>query len=340
MVVFSHASCPSFNMSEGAASAEQPNFAAIASQSQPSEGEQRTSAIKRLRYEGGPGEEGYERKMKIVSACWAFKASLLRKRVEKSSTQKSKGEIFEDIAQDMNKYHTDLFYGILKSSAVEMQWKKAITDADKQQEDKEKNKHLWYNGNIMREMTSYETLLDQIFVDRRKMEEGEKKKQEDEAAEERDARDRQNAAFNKVANSYNAGDKEQSFVTPEKRKAMDETEDEESEENGSQASSSKTTSSSNGRGTKKGMSGNPSASGAPGLSPDKPKTEMEMVLEKQDQMLAKADSIAKGGDDAAAVRQADAAMMQGTAALMAQVLAFQQAGVPIPKNIMKMLSKA
>ena len=88
------------------------------------------------------------------------------------------------------------------------------------------------------------------------------------------------------------------------------------------------------------MSGNPSASGNAGLSPDKPKTEMEMVLEKQDQMLAKADSIAKGGDDAAAVQQADAAMMQGTAALMAQVLAFQQAGVQLQENIMKMLSKA
>ena len=78
----------------------------------------------------------------------------------------------------------------------------------------------------MREMTSYETILYQIFVDRNKMEEGEKKKQEEEAAEEKDTRERQNAVFNKVASSYNAGEKEQSFVTPEKRKKMDD-EDEE-----------------------------------------------------------------------------------------------------------------
>ena len=137
------------------------------------------SCRKRLTFNGGPGDQGYERKVKILQQCMQFKGSLF--------CYGKRAEVYKMVAEDLNKYHADLFgNGQLKENTVREIWNKCVKDAEAQQADKEKNHHLWYNGSILSEMTTLELLLDEIFIEGKKAAEEAEGQKAAEAAEEQD----------------------------------------------------------------------------------------------------------------------------------------------------------
>ena len=77
--------------------------------------------------------------MKILNACWLFKTTLLKRQVEKVEGQKSKDEVYDQVAEDLTKLSGDVFPSGLKASTVKTQWLEAVKQADKQQEDKASN---------------------------------------------------------------------------------------------------------------------------------------------------------------------------------------------------------
>lgn len=289
----------------------------------------RTQSMRRLRYEGGPGEEGYVRRMKVLEACMAFKSILFKKRSSSDGKEKTKTQVYDDVAADLNQYHKELFGGLLKGPGVQDQWSKAIAAAQQQQADKQQNKHMWYNGNVLRDMSDYERMLDRLFTEKQAVQAAETKKQEEEAAEERDARDRLSGAFERVGARYSQGEQ---FATGKRAAREPSQSPDKSEE--SEASSGASYRS----GTKKGNTH--AAKGNAGLSPDKPKTELESLLDMQAQLIQKAEDMAERGDKGKKEEQREsaAAVMAAQAALMAQVVAFKNAGLEVPANIMAKLS--
>jgi len=150
-----------------------------------------SSTQARSELNGGPGDQGYERKVKILQQCMQFKGSLF--------CYGKHAEVYKMVAEDLNKYHADRFgNGQLKENTVREIWNKCVKDAEAQQADKEKNHHLWYNGSILREMTTLELLLDEIFIEGKKAAEEAEGKKAAEATEEQDKRDRLNAAFTRT----------------------------------------------------------------------------------------------------------------------------------------------
>ena len=91
---------------------------------------QRPQTYRRLRYDG---EEGNRRKLRILNACMQFKSTLF-------GTGKQ-AETYKMIAADMNKYHPDLFFGILKDTGVQGVWTSALKDADAQKKSMDEEQH-------------------------------------------------------------------------------------------------------------------------------------------------------------------------------------------------------
>jgi hypothetical protein len=283
--------------------------------------------MKRLRYEGGPGEEGYVRRMKVLEACMSFKDILCKRRGASDGKEKTKAQLYEDIAMDLNRYQKELFGGLLKPPGVQDQWNKAVAAATRQHEDKQQNRHMWYNGNVLRDMSDYEVLLDRLFAHKQMVEAAEQKKLDEDAAEERDARERLNGAFERVGARYSEGE---NFVKGKKRSRENSQSPEKSEDSESSGAAY-------GRGEKKGN--RYAAKGNSGLSPDKPRTELESLLDMQTQIMQKADDLAGHGEKKEELRDSPAALMAAQAALMAQVVAFKNAGLEVPPNIMAKLEQ-
>ncbi len=134
--------CPSHTlcMSEGENVQQPPPVVgADASQadSTSTSGAQEKERCRRLTYNRGPRDSCYECKVKIVSQCMQYKASLF-------GTGKC-SEIYKMVADDLNKYHPELFSSSLKENSFKDVWNKALKQADAQQQDKEAKHHQWYN---------------------------------------------------------------------------------------------------------------------------------------------------------------------------------------------------
>ena len=279
----------------------------------------------------------------------AFKAALLKNRAggEKDGVkEKTKKEIYDDIAADLNNYHHNLFGGILKGTAVQEKWINAISAAKAQQEDKEKRKHLWYNSNTLCAMSEYELLLDNFFVEKGRIDTIDEQKKKEDEEEELDVRERMRGALSRVAERYETGEAEIDGGKKSAKKRKGEGDDTESDVGKDSPSSDPGRGSKRafGRGEKKGNHGNV-ASGNPGLSLDKPKTEVQEIVDMQAEVLQIAKDIAQGPQKASSassapdpieVSKAEVVKMSATAALIA---ALTQAGMPIPQNILKKLEE-
>ncbi len=93
-----------------------------------------------------------------------YKGRLLR-------TTSTRAEVYKLVVIDLNKYHPELFLGLLKDSSVLDLWNKAVKDTDMQQADKEARHHFWYDGRVLLPLSDYEHLLDKIYVEKKAVEE-------------------------------------------------------------------------------------------------------------------------------------------------------------------------
>ena len=307
----------------------------------------RPVSVRRLRYDG---EEGNRRKLRILNSCMQFKSTLF-------GTGK-RSETYTMIAADMNKYHPELFFGILKDTGVQGVWTSSLKDADAQKKSMDEERHKWFNGNIMRELSELETVLSEMYAEKSKVDQKKEADKASEAAEEEDARKRKFAAIDRVGERYDGG----KIVHPHS-KNDDQTEDEndvQQEEQTTPSGSQKSGSvGSYGRGTRKG---NDKRAGCnSGLSPDPKPDKLTEVCSKQGDV---ADQIAKlaaaiGNDveqevggkqdgkqqqqsaqNEPAVMGARAQTIQATAVLMEQYLKFMQGGIPIPPMMQKLMDDA
>ena len=278
--------------------------------------------VKRLRFDGA---EGQKRKVKLLTACMGFKSTLF-------GTGKH-GEVCQMVADDLNKYCPEEFFGMLKKEGVSAQWNQVIKEAEMQAKDKKELHHLLHNGSILREMSELERLLDEIWEEKTKADDKKEQKKKEDEEEEKDARERTNAAVDRVQEQYEAGQVEGGRVEPDETPSSSEK--------------------SYGRGTRKGN--DKTAGGNPGLSPDPKHNKLAEACAKQEQMadsvseLAAAIMNGAGEGEAAPKRDAAAAAldrgnmraakMQACAALMDQYLKFTQAGVEIPAMMRKMMEE-
>ena len=158
----------------------------------------KTSAVpKRLTYDGPPGTAANDRHIKIVTQCMQYKSTLLG--------NGKKVDIYNIIAADLNKHHPELFYDLLKAAAVGDLWNKALKESTAQQVEKEEKRHLWYNGSVLHEMSSWEKLLDELFIEKRTVEERTEAEKLKEQEAETDKQQRLKAVFEQVDRQYQQG---------------------------------------------------------------------------------------------------------------------------------------
>jgi len=293
----------------------------------------RSTTVRRLRYDG---EDGQQRRIRILTACMQFKASLF-------GTGK-RSEIYQMVATDMNKYFPDLFHGLLKDSGVQTVWNGSLKDAESQKRSMEEERHKWFNGNVLREMSDLEKLLAELQAEKEKVDRQREADKAAEAAEEADARLRKNIAIDKVQQRYDAG----KVVHPHNRSSDTEPEEEKTppKQNDGEGGGP-----GYGRGTRKGN--DKMAGGNPGLSPDAKPDKLTEAMQKQgdvaQQIADLAKKIAAGEEDTqpkrsaaeeeAATLHARAAKIQATAALMEQYLKFVLQGIPIPPILQRMVEE-
>ncbi len=166
------------------------------------------------------------------------------------------------VSEDLNKYHVELFTCSLKENSVRDVWNKALKEANAQQVDKEKKHHQWYNGLVLREMTTYERLLDEIYLEHSKHAEKKDAEVAAAAAEEKDKHECLNSAFNHIEERYVERSGEKSCEQSEKSSAQGDA----NSLSGSEDGESSSKGGSYGQGSRKGMQQR--AGGNPGLSPD------------------------------------------------------------------------
>jgi len=285
--------------------------------------------VRRLTYCGGPGEEGYARKLKVISQCFQYKSALF-------GTGK-RSEFYKLIAEDCNRYFPELFNNMLKENSVRDLWNKAVKDSAAQQVDKEKRHHLWYNGSILREMTDYESLLDEIFTEKKAVESKKQAEAEKDAADEKDKRERLNAAFSRTEERYAAGGQTEGAIddkspSPEKVEAKE----------GTPLSD---TGAAYGRGTSKGNQHRAGLNS--GLTPDAKHDKLAEACRQQSDIAHTVQDILK--EMTAEKRkspepptelereQVRISKMAATAQLMETYLKFQQSGVEMPAIFKELL---
>jgi len=281
---------------------------------------------RRLTYAGGPGDEGYNRKLKVISQCFQYKAALF-------GTGK-RSEFYKMVAEDCNKFYPELFNNMLKENSVRDLWNKAVKDSEAQQEDKEKRHHLWFNGSILREMTDWELLLDEIFTEKKAVESQKEAEVEKVAAEERDKRERLNAAFERTEQRYQSHSAQSASESPGAG----------SDENSPDKCS---TEASYGRGTTKGNQHR--ARGNAGLTPDKQHDKLADACKQQADIAHTVQDILKEMKEEKRktpeppsqleIEQVRIAKMTATAQLMETYLKFKQSGIEMPAMFRDMLQE-
>jgi len=268
------------------------------------------------------GEAGVASKLKIVEHCFQYKASLF------GTGERTK--IYKLVCEDLNKYE-EMFHGVLKENTVRDVWNKAVTEAQEQQVSKEEKHHLWYNGSILRQMSAWELLLDELFSEFQKYSAQKAASAAAEAAEEKDKRDGINAAFDRVnARAEQSGSSRSSPAKgPGDGDANDETEAENEKAYG--------------RGTSKGQQKR--AHGNPGLSPDPKPDRLSEACSQQAEISRQVNDILgelAGNKREVSEFERDQLKIQkisATASLMETYLKFVVAGVELPQMFKEALGE-
>ena len=268
--------------------------------------------------------------MKLVQACFQYKSTLF--------STGERGKVYRLVTDDLNKYHDSLFFGMLKENTVRDVWNKAVTDSEAQQEDKKNRHHLWFNGSQLREMSAWETLLDEIYVEKKAFNEKKQAAAEQEQEEERDKRARLSAAFERVEARYSR------CVDSNEDGSGLESSPEKSPDDGVDGESKKAKNGSYGRGTKKG---NQQRAGQnSGLSPDAKQDRLAQACDAQAQIAKEVQGLVSDLGKRETKEPSDFEKEQlkiqkltATAQLMETYLKFALAGVEMPEIFKEALQK-